>query len=102
LESDADRQQLESSIRAKLADYGIETRNIFIDWELKTIIALCSHITGKMKLFMSKGNVSLGGVARDSMVSAHRIRIGDHVYGLMVIYCKDCFDKGVRMLFEER
>jgi hypothetical protein len=102
LDSDADRQKLESSIRNRLADYGIETRNLFVDRELKTVIALCSHITDKMKIFMSKGNISLGGVVRDSLVSAHRISVGGQPYGLMIIYCRDCFDKGVKMLFEDR
>ena len=101
MESEADRERLESTVKARLAEYGIDVRNLFIDWELKTIVALCSHITGKMKIFMSKGNVSLGGVVRDSMVSAHRIRVEGQPYGLVVIYCRDCFDKGVRMLLEE-
>ena len=102
MDSDVDRDKLESSIRNRLADYGIETKNFFIDRELKTVIALCSHITDKMKMFMSKGNISLGGVVRDTLVSAHRISVGGQTYGLMVIYCRDCFDKGVKMLFEER
>jgi hypothetical protein len=101
LDSDVDRQKLESSIRDSLTEYGIDARNLFLDRELKTVIVLCSHITDKMKIFMSKGNISLGGVARDSLVSAHRISVGGQPYGLMVIYCKECFDKGVKMLFEE-
>lgn len=99
---DVDRQKLECTVRARLNEYGIESNNIFIDGELKTVIVLCKHITGKMKIFISRGSMALGGVVRDSMVSAHRIRVGNVTWGLMVIYCRACFDSGVRMLFEEK
>ena len=102
MESEADRERLESTVKARLAEYGIEAKNIYVDWDLSTVIVLCRHITGGMKVFMSKGNVSLGGTARDSMVTAHRIRVGERAYGMLVIYCKACFNKGVRMLFEEK
>jgi hypothetical protein len=99
---DIGRQELESTIRSRLEEYGIESRNIYIDAELRTVIALCMHITGGMKIFMSGDNMALGGVTPNSMVSAHRIRAGNGVWGLIVIYCKSCFDKGVRMMFEEK
>lgn len=96
-----DRSSIERAISAKLADYGIDAKNFFIDWDLKTVIVLCSHITSRMKIFMSRGTVSLGGVIRDSMVSAHRIQIGGQRFGLVVLYCKKCFGTGVKMLLGE-
>jgi hypothetical protein len=96
------RQELECAIRARLEEYGIESKDIYIDEELKMVTVLCMHITGRMKIFMSGGSMALGGVVRDSMVSAHRIMVGNGIWGLIVIYCKACFDKGIRMLFEEK
>ncbi len=101
LHPDIDRSQIEGAIRAKLAEYGIEASNFFIDWDLKTVVVLCSHITSRMRLFMSRDAVSLGGVVRDSLVSAHRIRIGGEKFGLVVMYCKKCFGSGVKMLLGE-
>lgn len=92
------RSELERVVRSKLADYGVDATNFFIDWDLKTIVVICGHITGRMKLFMSKGGVSLGAVVRDSLVSAHRINVGGERFGLMVVYCKICFEKGLKMM----
>ncbi len=96
--SEFDRFELERAVRSKLADYGVEPANLFIDSDLKTIIVICGHITGKMKLFMSKGAVSLATVVRDSLVSAHKISIGGQRFGLIVVYCKICFDQGLKMM----
>jgi len=96
--SEVNRSELERVVRSKLADYGVDATNFFIDWDLKTIVVICGHITGKMRLFMSKGGVSLGTVVRDSLVSAHRLNIGGERFGLMVVYCKICFDKGLKMM----
>jgi hypothetical protein len=99
--SGIDRSRLEKLVRSKLADYGIDASNFYVDPEKKSIIVLCSHITGKMKLFISRGRISLGSVVRDSMVSAHGLNIGGEKFGLIVIYCKDCFEKGLRMMIGE-
>ncbi len=95
------REALEKALRSRLADYGVDASNFFIDWELKTVVVLCVHITSKMKIFMSKGTLSLGSVVRDTLVTAHRIEVGGQRFGLLVVYCKACFDSGVRMLFGE-
>jgi hypothetical protein len=86
---------------SKLAEYGIQASNFFIDWDLNTAVILCTHVTSRMKLFMSQGNVSLGGVARDTILTAHRVKVGGVDFGLLVIYCKKCFENGARMLFGE-
>jgi len=100
LDGDVDRGALEERVKGILASYGIDAKNLFVDWELKTIVVICGHITSRMKLFMSKGTVSLGAVIRDSLVSAHRIKVSNDTFGLIVIYCKQCFDKGLRMMLE--
>jgi len=96
--SDAKRSRLESAVKTRLGGYGIETENVFVDWEKRTILVLCSHITRRMKIFMSQGNLSLGTMVRDSMVTAHRTTFEGEEFGLVVIYCKECFDAGLRMM----
>ncbi len=101
LEPGMDRSRLESVVKGKLADYGIDAKNFYIDWDLKTIIVLCRHITERMKIFMSKDSMSLGGFVRDLMVTAHRVKIGGQEFGLVVIYCKKCLDGGLKMMLGE-
>lgn len=96
-----DRGQLEEAVRSRLSEYGIAAKNIYVDNEMRMVVVLCTHITGRMKLFLSDGAVSLGGFARDTMVSAHRVKVGGQSFGMMIIYCKKCFESGLKLLLGE-
>ncbi len=98
MEHGVDRRQLEQAVRSKLAAYGIDAKNFFIDWDARTIVVICGHITGRMKIFMSDGSMSLGTLVRDSMVSAHKLTVGKEKLGLIVVYCKGCLESGLRMM----
>ena len=98
--ADFDRAVLEKRVKEILASYGIDAKNVYIDRERRTILVICGHITSRMKLFMSAGAISLGAVVRDSLVSVHRVKVSGETFGLIVIYCKQCFDKGLRMMLE--
>ena len=93
-----DRRRLEEAVRDRLSEYGIAAKNIYVDDEMRMVIVLCSHITERMRLFLSDGAVSLGGIARDTMVSAHRVKVEGESFGMMIIYCKKCFDEGLKLL----